>query len=187
MLMMQIQQIRTLGIELRMTVDRAAEFESVALPHATNLLRYAMHLDDRGKAEAEDLVQETLLAAWRNFDQFEAGTNCKAWLFRILINLRYKQLRRTSRKPEVPLDQEESGLSQPENITLNVEMRDAFAKLSPEHREVMQLAVVEGFEIREVAAMLRIPAGTVMSRLGRARAQLRAVLQASSPSREEAV
>jgi DNA-directed RNA polymerase specialized sigma24 family protein len=78
----------------------------------------------------DDLVQETLLAAWRNFGQFEAGTNCKAWLFRILINFRYKQLRRTRRKAEVPLAEEEPNLSQPENISRNAEV----APLSPGSR-----------------------------------------------------
>jgi len=185
--MMAVQQIRSLAFELPMAVDRAVEFENVALPHAASLLRYAMHIDGRDKPEAEDLVQETLLAAWRNFSQFQTGTNCKAWLFRILINLRYKQLRRTSRRHEVPLEPVESNLSQPETISRNAEMRAAFARLSPEHREVMQLAVVEGFEIREIGEMLRIPAGTVMSRLSRARTQLRTVLKAVPSARGEAL
>ena len=184
-LMMGLQQIRLLPFELPMAVDRAAEFEKEALPHAASLLRYAKHIDGRGKAEAEDLVQETLLAAWRNFSQFEAGTNCKAWLFRILINFRHKQLRRVRRRAEVPLAEEEPNLSQPENISSNAEMRGAFAQLSPEHREVMQLAVVEGFAIREIGEILRIPPGTVMSRLSRARTQLRTVLQAVRPSPKE--
>ena len=85
----------------------------------------------------------------------------------------------------MPLEEEESLLSRPENISRNAEMRAAFARLSPEHREVMYLAVVEGFEIREIANMLKIPTGTVMSRLSRARAQLRAVLEAVPPSRKE--
>lgn len=185
--MMRGQQIQPLAFELPMAVDRAAEFEKEALPHTASLLRYAMHIDGRGKAEAEDLVQETLLAAWRNFEQFEAGTNCKAWLFRILINLRYKQLRRTIRRGEVPLEEEESKLSRPENISRNAEMRAAFARLSEEHREVMQLAVVEGFEMREVGEMLGIPIGTVMSRLSRARAQLRTALQPPRAARKETV
>src|SRR6266702_277409 len=74
---------------------REREFELVAMPHAARLLRTALRLTcDRGLAE--DLVQEVLLRAWRSFHQFEAGTNCKAWLFRIMLNLlsrRQKQLR----------------------------------------------------------------------------------------------
>jgi len=183
--MIRTHEIGTLILESAMGADRTSEFESMALPHAASLLRYAMHLDDRGKAEAEDLVQESLLAAWRNFSQFEPGTNCKAWLFRILINLRYKRLRRAGQRAEVPLEAEESHLSRPESISRNAEMRAAFAMLSPEHQEVMHLAVLEGFEIREIGKMLRIPNGTVMSRLSRARAQLRAVLEVGPPSRKE--
>lgn len=183
---MQTQQLQALAWKFPMVVDRGSEFETVALPHAASLLRYATHVYAGGKAEAEDLVQETLLAAWRNFSQFQAGTNCKAWLFRILINLRYKQLRRMARGPEVPLE-EEPNLSRPENISSTAEMRAAFARLSSEHREVMQLAVVEGFEIREVAEMLQVPAGTVMSRLSRARAQLRTILQSAPRPHREAL
>jgi|SRR5215831_18108394 len=183
--MIRIRELETLALRLPMGSDRTSEFESIALPHAASLLRYAIHVDDRGKAEAEDLVQETLVAAWRSFRQFEPGTNCKAWLFRILINLRYKRLRRTGRQSEVSLEAEEQHLSRPENISRNVEMRAAFARLSPEHQEVMHLAVVEGFEIREIGEMLRIPNGTVMSRLSRARAALRTVLEVVPPSHKE--
>jgi len=186
---MRTQGIGTLALEIAMggdrTSDRTSEFERMALPHTASLLRYAMHLDQGGKMEGEDLVQETLLAAWRNFNQFESGTNCKAWLFRILINLRYKRLRRADRRAEVPLEADELHVSRPENISRNAEMRAAFARLSPEHKEVMQLAVVEGFEIREIGEMLKIPAGTVMSRLSRARAQLRTALTALPPSHKE--
>lgn len=184
---MWMQAIRTSVFELTMPVDRAHEFESVALPHAASLLRYAMHIVGGNKGEAEDLVQETLLAAWRNFSQFEAGTNCKAWLFRILINFRHKQFRSANRKAEEALGEEEQNLSRPENISRTAEIRAAFRKLSPEHREVMQLAVVEGFEIREVSEMLKIPAGTVMSRISRARAQLRTILQPVRLSGKEAL
>jgi DNA-directed RNA polymerase specialized sigma24 family protein len=124
--MMRTYEIGTLALELAMGADRTSEFESMALPHAASLLSYAMHLEDRGKAEAEDLVQEALLAAWRNFSQFA-------------------RLRRAGRRSEVPLETEESHLSRPENISRNAEMRATFARLSPEHQEVMQLAVVEGF------------------------------------------
>jgi RNA polymerase sigma-70 factor, ECF subfamily len=176
-LVMWVQQSRVLPFELPMAGDRTLEFESLALPHAQSLLRYAMHMNGGNKVTAEDLVQETLLAAWRNFNQFEAGTNCKAWLFRILKNLHYKQMRQSGRKPEVPVEGEDSRLAVPEQISANQEMREAFARLTPEHQEVLQLAVVEGFGIREVAEVLQVPQGTVMSRLSRARATLRTALQ----------
>jgi RNA polymerase sigma-70 factor (ECF subfamily) len=163
--------------------DRAFEFETVALPHAVGLLRFALHLGGE-KARAEDLVQETLLSAWRNFHQFERGTNCKAWLFRILKNLHYRQMRRVSRRAEVPVETEDGRLAAPERISAGQEMREAFARLSPEHQEVLQLAVIEGLGIRDIAEILQLPQGTVMSRLSRARTNLRTTLHVREMSGE---
>lgn len=168
---------------LTMPGDRKFEFENVALPHAAGLLRYALHLQGE-KSLAEDLVQETLLSAWRSFHQFERGTNCKAWLFRILKNLHYKQMQRSGRKPEVPVETQDPGLAAPETISATQEMQEAFARLTSEHQEVLQLAVIEGFGIREIAELLQLPQGTVMSRLSRARASLRAALQTRTLVRE---
>jgi RNA polymerase sigma-70 factor, ECF subfamily len=162
--------------ELTMAGNRKLEFESVALPHAAGLLRYALHLES-DKARAEDLVQDTLLSAWRNFHQFQPGTNCKAWLFRILKNLHFKQVRRNRQKSELPVEEQEWQLAAPEKISATQEMQEAFARLTPEHKEVLQLAVVEGFGMREIADLLQVPQGTIMSRLSRARASLRAILQ----------
>jgi RNA polymerase sigma-70 factor (ECF subfamily) len=161
--------------ELAMRGDSSFEFENVALPHTARLLRYALHLVGE-KARAEDLVQETLLSAWRNFQQFKRGTNCKAWLFRILTNLHHKQMRRSAQRPEVHVEAQETILGAPEKVSAGQEMREAFARLTFEHREVLQLAVIEGFEVREIAELLHVPQGTVMSRLSRARASLRAAL-----------
>jgi RNA polymerase sigma-70 factor, ECF subfamily len=169
--------------ELTMPGNRRFEFENVALPHAAGLLRYALHLES-DKAQAEDLVQETLLSAWRSFHQFQPGTNCKAWLFRILKNLHYRQLRRNRQKPEVPVEEREPELAAPEKISASQEMQEAFARLTPEHKEVLQLAVVEGFGIREIADLLQVPQGTIMSRLSRARASLRTILQERTLVRE---
>jgi RNA polymerase sigma-70 factor, ECF subfamily len=151
------------------------EFEALTLPHAQDLLRYALYLTGE-KAPAEDLVQETLLAAWRSFHQFERGTNCKAWLVRILKNLYYKQLQRNRRRAEVPLEVGEPGMTMPEKVSADEEMREAFSRLSEEHRDVLHLAVIQGFGVQEIAQLLQVPAGTVMSRLSRARQSLRAVL-----------
>jgi RNA polymerase sigma-70 factor, ECF subfamily len=172
------------GTSLTMPKDWTFEFETVALPHAGGLLRYALHLEGE-KARAEDLVQETLLSAWRHFHQFEQGTNCKAWLFRILKNLHSKQMRRMIRKREVSLEEDESRLAAPERISANQQVRDAFERLTPEHQEVLQLASVEGLGIREVADVLQVPQGTVMSRLSRARASLRSMLQTRAFVRKE--
>src|SRR5215831_10662202 len=133
----------TRGASLAMPEDSTFQFENVALPHAGGLLRYALHLA-RQKASAEDLVQDTLLSAWRHFHQFEPGTNCKAWLFRILKNLHSKQMRRMTRKPEVSLEEDEPRLAAPERISAHQQVRDAFERLTPEHQEVLQLAAVEG-------------------------------------------
>ena len=172
------------GASLTMPDDCAFEFENVALPHAGSLLRYALHLEGE-KAHAEDLVQDTLLSAWRSFHQFERGTNCKAWLFRILKNLHSRQIRRKNLRSEVPLGEDEHRFAAPEQISANQQLRDAFARLTPEHQEVLQLAVIEGLGIREVAEVLQVPQGTVMSRLGRARAGLRSLLQSHTLVRKE--
>ena len=81
----------------------------------------------------------------------------------------------------------EPGLAARENISTNQEMREAFARLTSEHQEILQLAVIEGFAVREIAELLEIPLGTVMSRLSRARISLRAVLQSRTPVREGSI
>lgn len=172
--------------QLTMAEDRAFEFEHIALPHAAGLLRYARHLAGE-KARAEDLVQETLLSAWRNFRQFEKGTNCKAWLFRILQNLYYRQARRGARQLELPMEEQTPGLAVAEKVSATQEMREAFARLTFDHQEVLWLAVIEGFGIREIADLLQLPQGTVMSRLNRARTSLRTALQARPLSQEESL
>jgi len=183
--LMELSALKLAGdASLTMPEDGAFEFENVALPHAGGLLRYALHLAGE-KARAEDLVQDTLLSAWRNFHQFERGTNCKAWLFRILKNLHSKQMRRKSRRPEVALVEDEPRFAIPERVSANQQIREAFARLTTEHQEVLQLAVVEGFGIREVAEVLQVPQGTVMSRLSRARASLRSVLHTPTFVRKE--
>jgi RNA polymerase sigma-70 factor (ECF subfamily) len=169
---------------LTMPEDRSFEFENTALPHTVGLLRYALRLAG-DKPQAEDLVQETLLLAWRNFRQFQRGTNCKAWLFRILKNLHYKQTSRHTRSTEVPFGEEGPRFAVPEQVSANQQVREAFDRLTPEHQEVLQLAVVEGFGIREVAEVLQVPQGTVMSRLSRARASLRDALRPATFVRGE--
>lgn len=159
-----------------MNAWRKLEFERTALIHAEQLVRFAMKFcGDRSRAE--DLAQETLLSAWSNFHQFQLGTNCRAWLFKILVNLRNKEFCRWgSRAEPLSIDQQQIYLAVPENISCGMEVRVAFESLSAEHRDILQLVVVEGFSIRELADLLAIPPGTVMSRLSRARARLRTAL-----------
>jgi RNA polymerase sigma-70 factor, ECF subfamily len=155
--------------------DRArAEFESTALVHAQSLLRFALKMV-RDRHRAEDLVQETLLSAWRHFHQFETGTNCRAWLFRILINARNREFSKWRTLADV-VNIDEVQVYEPEKISASVEINSALERLSSEHREILILGVVEGFSIKELASILAVPVGTVMSRLSRARARLRELL-----------
>jgi RNA polymerase sigma-70 factor (ECF subfamily) len=163
------------------------EFERVAMPHVESLLRVAMRLvHDSG--HAEEFVQETLLRAWRTFDRFERGTNCKAWLFRILLNLVSRQQRRIRASPQiVSFDAVESiedlMLPMAKPRLTAAEVISAFDTLSEEHRVVLMLAAVEGFTCKEIAVINGIPIGTVMSRLSRARVALREALGLSTKNR----
>jgi RNA polymerase sigma-70 factor (ECF subfamily) len=149
--------------------NREHEFAEVALPQARNLLRFARRLTSDLSA-AEDLVQETLMRAWRGFDQFRGGTNARAWLFRILLNTFYGQGRK-GRLTLVPLgDIDRAGISGGNGA---FEITDALAKLPVEQRTVLMLGALEGFTCQEMSEMLQIPMGTVMSRLSRARQAMR--------------
>ncbi len=164
---------------------RQNEFESVAMPHSRSLLRVARRLAT-DPAVAEDLVQETLLRAWRSFDQFERGTNARAWLFRILFNAFYAQGRKARSSPVlVSLDPlgPDVPVRGPADFSLldSAALSRAFDGLSEEHQTVLLLGVVEGFTCREAADILEVPIGTVMSRLSRARRALRARIEAARP------
>ena len=158
------------------------------MPHTESLMRAALRIA-RDRDAAEDLVQETLLRGWRGFDQYEHGTNCKAWLFRIMLNVSNKNHRRAQARPVlVPLDGHElprviSMHMRPAQLTA-VEVLSALDALSTEHRLVLILAVVEGFTCKEIAGVCSLPIGTVMSRLSRGRAELRKILL-YSPWEEE--
>jgi RNA polymerase sigma-70 factor (ECF subfamily) len=148
------------------------EFERIVMPEAPRLLRFARRLTGEMHA-ADDLVQETLLRAWRNFRQFQKGTSARAWCYRIMLNAFHGQGRRVRAMPAmVPLeDQVLVGATSP-GIE-NVEISRALDALPAEHRTVLLLGIVEGFTCREVAEILSVPIGTVMSRLSRARQSLR--------------
>lgn len=136
------------------------------MPHTASLLRVVRRLV-RDPATAEDLVQETMLSAWRAFHQFRDGSNARAWLFRILINAVHAWGRRR-RAPASAGDPTESPC-----FADALEISQALESLSYEHREVLLLGVVEGFTSQEIADVLSIPIGTVMSRMSRARQALR--------------
>lgn len=138
------------------------------MPHLAALLRVARRLTfDR--ASAEDLVQETMLLAWRGFRRFEPGTNARAWLFRILFNAFHGQGRKALRasQPVVLQDHVRPALQEAAEIS------EALQMLPLDQRTVLLLYVVEGFTCREIAGIVNVPIGTVMSRLSRAREELR--------------
>jgi RNA polymerase sigma-70 factor, ECF subfamily len=157
---------------------RVEDFEAAAIPHLADLYRSASLLL-HNSSEAEDLVQEVYLEAWKSFHRFELGTNCRAWLFKILFNrlhhLRRKWVRTSKfQVPASPAD-EDSFVAEP---PVAQEIRDedvllALAKVPLEFREIVLLADVEEFSYREIAENFKIPLGTVMSRLSRGRKLLR--------------
>lgn len=162
------------------------EFEAEALRHLDALYRTALRMT-RSEADAEDLVQETYIRAFRFRDQFTLGTNMKAWLFRILTNTFINTYRRKTAQPEVTDlegidefslyrrmadDRAASTSPDPEaellNSLVDTEVTDALEEL-PEKFRTTVLLDVEGFSYKEIAEMLGIPIGTVMSRLHRGR------------------
>jgi RNA polymerase sigma-70 factor (ECF subfamily) len=158
----------------------AEDFESVALPHLNDLYRAARRIIGN-PTEAEDAVQETYHQAWKSFHRFEAGTNCRAWLFKILFHVIHHQRRKLwkwasfaslDEAPEkIPIYEPPA----PQDLT-DEEVLQAFEKLPPHYREVVMLADVQEFSYKEIADTLSIPIGTVMSRLNRGRKLLRADL-----------
>jgi RNA polymerase sigma-70 factor (ECF subfamily) len=169
-----------------------AAFESVAKPYLPLLWRCARRLVPTGH-EAEDLVQETCLKAFRAWQQFQAGTDARAWLVTILLNTARDRARKLLRQPEtLDLDAltalaQQSGTeptrtTTPEHAASQAKLgrlvRLALDDLSPEFRMIVLLADVEEFTYKEIADIMGCPIGTVMSRLHRARHLLRATLQA---------
>ena len=150
------------------------------MPHTRALLRTAARLCGDA-ASAEDLVQEAMLRAWKNWDQFEPGSNCKAWLFTILVHLWSRSRKREARVSLVYDEAYEHAVAaSSEDRMIAAEVLAAVDRLDGEQRSVLLLAVVEGFAMKEIAEMLSIPVGTVMSRLARARAALRQSLRPGS-------
>jgi RNA polymerase sigma-70 factor (ECF subfamily) len=153
-------------------------FEAEAMQHIDDLYRTAFRLT-RSQTDADDLVQETYMQAWKSFGSYEPGTNCRAWLYKILFN-KFDHLRRkkfTQSKyfqeaDELVFNNSVQTPSVPEHLT-DREVIAALDKLSDHYRSVVLLADVHDFDYKEVAQILDIPIGTVMSRLNRARTQLK--------------
>ncbi len=167
-------------------INRSAAFEQLALPLFASLYNHA-HWLTRNQAEAEDLVQETFTKALRAFDSFQPDTNFKAWIFRILRNT-FLTTRagiaasRTVFLEDHPdtLDTTASGPT-PEDTLIRLDnqagLRAALEQLQPQLREALFLCDVEEIKYKDIAVILDVPIGTVMSRISRARRTLRQLLQ----------
>jgi RNA polymerase sigma-70 factor (ECF subfamily) len=168
---------------------RDREFAESALPHLPALARVAIALTGN-EADADDLVQETFLRAYRHWHTFEAGSDCRRWLSTICRNAFLEQRRREARTTAVE-DQELESLAAGRlhnqarangvdhlftRLDLGPAISRAIAALEPIFRDVVVFADVEGFSYEEVAEALSIPVGTVRSRLYRARRQLQEAL-----------
>ena len=169
-------------------------FEEEALQHLDALYRTALRMS-RNREDAEDLVQETYLRAFRFINRFEPGTNLKAWLFKILTNTFINQYRKAARQPQVGYleDDEEFYLyrkvrergSPPlsesaEEAALNQlgqqQIIEAIDGLPDPYRLAIVLVDIEGFSYKEIAEMTRVKVGTVMSRIARGRKMLQRLL-----------
>jgi RNA polymerase sigma-70 factor (ECF subfamily) len=167
-------------------LPQTGEFETVALPHLRDLYRTASRLLG-DSAKAEDVVQETYLQAWKSFARFEPGTNCRAWLFKVLINTIHHHRRNWFNLRRVPeseaiLDQTADCAPPIPDCIAHEEILRALDSLPADYRAAVMLADVEEFSYKEIARMLDVPIGTVMSRLSRGRSLLRQQLSGLSQS-----
>lgn len=180
-------------------------FEREALPHLDAVYSTARYLsrDDR---EAEDLSQETFLKAWRHWQRYEPGTNCRAWLMRILTNTFYNRVRGAHRELTFleDVDHAPADASTPDalhridpeaqfaSLLVGGQVRDAIATLPPDFRTAVVLADLEELSYKEIADIMDCPVGTVMSRIYRGRQLLKkrlhglAVQQGLVPATEAA-
>lgn len=182
----RIVPVLTRGYRAALMADQA-DFERDALQYSRQLYSAAMRMA-RNPADAEDLVQETFLKAYRAYDSFEEGTNLKAWLYRILTNTYINKYRKDSRRPgEVDLsdvedlylyrrlgseDTAEAARTTEDRVLdglVESDIKAAVEELPETFRMPVLLADLEGFSYKEIAEILDIPIGTVMSRLHRGR------------------
>ncbi len=171
------------------TTDRRAEFERLAQPHQREIFNAALRMTGH-REDAEDLAQDAFVRAFTHLEQFEPGTNFRAWLFRILVTTYINQYRKKSRMPEMLALEDltpnaehlirvdnHNGLENPEEAVLATitddEVQSALNSLPDEFRAVVILSDLQELSYQEIADALQIPIGTVRSRLSRGRSQLR--------------
>jgi RNA polymerase sigma-70 factor (ECF subfamily) len=147
-------------------MTRSTEFREQLIAAIPGLRAFGLSLTARGD-RADDLVQETLMKAWKHYESFEPGSNMKAWLYTILRNEFYTQLRK--RKREV----EDGHLEM-------ADLRGALAHLPEDQREAIILVGASGFSYEEAAEICNVAVGTIKSRVNRARARLAALMQIDS-------
>ena len=172
-----------------------AAFTKEAVPHLDALYATALRLT-RNDGDAQDLSQETMLKAYRYFDRYERGTNCKAWLFKIMTNTFINRYRKAQKRKEFLLDDDsrplqERAVAPAENLMnqhfadqdtmffklFSDEVKDALEEIPVDFRMVVLLADLQDFAYKEIAEIMDCPIGTVMSRLYRGRRMLQARLE----------
>lgn len=166
-------------------LTKRKEFEAEAIPHMDALLRTALRMT-KNEIDAEDLVQETFVKAYRFWDKFESGSNCRAWLFKIMTNIFINDYRSKSRSPvSVNVDdiddnflygqlaEGNTSLANPERQLFNKifddDVKKAIEELPDDFRLVVVLSFLEGFSYQEIAEIADLQLGTVKSRLHRGR------------------
>jgi len=175
---------------VKINQNKAKIFERTALPHLATIYRVARQLS--GESEAEDLTQETFLRAWKYFQSFREGTNCRAWLMRILYNVWASRCGR--QRLEIPLAGQEENFEPYYDwegdllaVELSSKMEGALAQLPINYRWAVLLADVEELTYQQIASVMGCPIGTVMSRLNRGRRALARLLQTGSETTSRAV
>ena len=170
----------------RRSTARRDEFELAAMPHLDELFRAARRLLG-DSTRAEDVVQDVYLRAWKSFHTFESGTNCRAWLYRILVNAVHDYRRREMSRPaaddsEQILERWEAPAPTPDRLT-DEEILQALEEIPEAYRDAVVLADVEQFSYKEISELLEVKTGTVMSRLHRGRSLLRDKLRSAADAR----
>ncbi|MGC9317386.1 MAG: sigma-70 family RNA polymerase sigma factor [Armatimonadota bacterium] len=177
--------------------SRRSEFERLVRKHERDIFRAALRMTG-DQADAEDVAQEALLKAYSAFDQFELGTNFRAWILRILTNTYINEFRRRRRTPEMTtwelLPREELGKVSQEGMAeepelaalegqLDAEVEEALSEIPEVFREAVLLCDMHGMSYKEIAETLDIPIGTVRSRIARGRGLLQDKLRGYAQAR----